>query len=132
MFRQESDARLPFFVNDRFRAFSGKGWALSHRLKGLGVTCHDKDIWYLTMADINDLDRMITVGLDPRAVSKERLYEVLNIGANDRAGDVYAKSTFDALVARGFALDEADLIVLDERVEPALKDYLSARIIEER
>ena len=30
-------------------------------------------------------------------------------------------------VARGFALDEADLIVLDERMEPALK-YLPALI----
>ena len=46
----------------------------------------------------------------------------MDIGADDRQFDVYAKSTFDALVARGFAFDESDLIVLDERMEPALKD----------
>ena len=42
------------------------------------------------------------------------------IGRGDRKHNVFTKSTFDALVARGFALDEADLIVLDERMEPAL------------
>ena len=48
----------------------------------------------------------------------------MNIGADDREEDVFAKSTFGALVARGFAFDEADLIVLDERMEPALKDLV--------
>ena len=52
----------------------------------------------------------------------------MQIGHDGRPFDVFAKSTFDALVARGFAFDEADLIVLDEKIEPALKD-LSARII---
>jgi hypothetical protein len=74
------------------------------------------------MADIDYLDRMIAVGFDPRAVSKEDLYEGMRIGLDDREFDAFAKSTFDALVARGFSLDEADLIVLDERMEPALKD----------
>ena len=59
----------------------------------------------------------------PRTLSNERLYGMVGVD------NVFAKSTFDALVARGFALDEADLlvIVLDERMEPALKD-LSALI----
>ena len=52
----------------------------------------------------------------------------MNIGTDDRKDDVFTKTTFDALVARGFAIDEADVIVLDERMEPALKDLVSAFI----
>ena len=74
------------------------------------------------MHDLDYLDRLIDVGFDPRAVSKESLYGGMYIGYFGRHYDVYAKSTFDALVTRGFAFDEADLIVLDERTEPALKD----------
>ena len=85
------------------------------------MICEEKDIWYLTMHKLNDIDRLIAVGFDPRAVSKESLYDSMQIGGDDRQYDVFAKSTIDALVARGFALDEADLIVLDERMEPALK-----------
>ena len=101
--------------------------ALRRRLADLGMSCGYKCIYYLTMADINELDRMIAFGFDPGAVSKESLYEELMIGNDDRQCDVYAKSTIDALVARGFPFAEADLILLDERMESALKD-LAARI----
>ena len=56
----------------------------------------------------------------------------MNIGTDDREDDVFAKTTFDALVARGFAIDEADVIVLDERMDPALKDLVPAFIRGER
>ena len=55
-------------------------------------------------------------------VPDDILYDGIQIGRYGRQFDAFAKSTFDALVARGFALDEADIIVLDERMEPALKD----------
>ena len=61
-------------------------------------------------------------------LSKEDLYGTMGIGTDDREDDVFAKSTVDALAARGFAIDEAGLIVLDERTEPALKDVLPALI----
>lgn len=38
--------------------------------------------------------------------------------------NIMIKSSFDALVRRGFALDEDDFIVLDERTEPALQCVL--------
>ena len=122
IFRKQSCARLPTFLNRLLDEFMVEEEALSDRLEDLGMNCEDKGIWYLTMADIDDLDRLIAVGFDPRAVSKESLYGGVHIGEDYRQYDVYAKSTFDALVARGFAFDEADLIVLDERMEPALRD----------
>ena len=124
-FRKDSDF-LPNFVDGSFQRFavkkdkSNEEEALWRRLTDFGM-CGDKDICYLTMAGINDLDRMLAFGYNPRAVSKKRLYGDLNIGQVNREFDVYAKSTFDALVTRGFAFDEADLFVLDERMEPALK-----------
>ena len=69
------------------------------------------------------LDRLIAIGCEPGATSKEDLDKILSIG---RDGRKHKKKTFDALVARGFALGEADLIVLDERMEPALKDLSDA------
>ena len=121
VFRKDSDY-LPDFIDGRLKDFAVGEEALRRRLADFGMTCDDKDTWYLTMAGINDIDRMIAIGFDPRAVSKESLYKGMQIGLDDRQYDVFAKSTFDALIARGFALDEADLIVLDERMEPALKD----------
>ena len=127
MFRKRSH-ELSFFVNESFAVFelkndkSDEEEALRRRLADLGMSHEDKEIWYLRKSDLVDLDRRIAVGYNPRSVSKETLYEVLQIGRSGREFDVFAKSTVDALVARGFALDEADLIVLDERMEPGLKD----------
>ena len=124
LFRKESFHYLPHFVDRHLEEFSIEEETLRLRLAGLGMSCGDEDkgVWYLTMSKINELDRLIAVGFDPKAILKERLYDGMNIGRDGRQFDVFAKSTFDALVARGFALDEADLIVLDERMEPALKD----------
>ena len=133
-FRKASGEFLPSFLEERFLAFyienegPREAEALSRRLTDFGMSRDDdKCIFYLTKAGINKVDRLIEFGFDPRAVSKESLYDGLLIGEAGRQYDVYAKSTIDALVARGFAFDEADLIVLDETMEPALKD-LPARI----
>ena len=122
LFRKESDALLTDFVEDLLNHFTIEEEALKRRLTNFGMRSVRKGIHYLTMAGINELDRLIALGFDPRAVSKDFLYETMGIGIDKRIFDVYAKSTFDALVARGFAFDEADLIVLDERIETALKD----------
>ena len=135
IFRAESGDYLTYLLDGRFDTFPIEGAkleedeALRRKIHYLGVESEDPDVnvWFLKASDLTELDRWIAVGFDPRAVSKEDLYEMMHIGTDDRSGDVYAKSTFDALVARGFAFDEADLIVLDERMEPALKD-LSALI----
>jgi len=103
--------------------------ALRRRLADLGVQIDQIEpprVRYLETDALDDLDRLIAIGCDPSASSKEDLDEVLTVGRDDR---VFAKSTFDALVARGFALDEADLIVLDERMEPALKDLSGAKFL---
>ena len=135
IFRKDSDL-LPEFLRRRIKRFpiehevsaeSKEEAALSRRLEDFGMSHEDKYIYYLKMHELSELDRLMSFGFDPMAITKERLYEELEIGEDDRQYDVYAKSTFDALVARGFAFDEADLIVLDERMDPALKD-LSARI----
>ena len=123
VFRTQSGVRLPMctFVNRLLNEFFVEEPALWHRLEDSDMNCEDKGIRYLTMADLNELDRLIGVGFDPRALSKESLYAGMHIGEDYRQYDLYAKSTFDALVARGYAFDEADLIVLDERIEPALR-----------
>ena len=120
IFQKESGNILPTFLDERY--FSIEEEALRRRLTDFGVRSRHHTLSYLTMAGINELDRLIALGFDPRAVSKDFLYETMGIGIDERIFDVFAKSAFDALVTRGFALDEADLIVLDERIEPALKD----------
>ena len=95
---------------------------LRRRLADRGVRAEEPRVCFMQTSDLVNLDRLIAVGFDPKMLSKEDLYGIMDIGADDRQFDVYAKLTFDALVARGFAFDESDLIVLDERMEPALKD----------
>ena len=60
------------------------------------------------------LDRMIAVGWDPNTF--------VSGSGTWMKNEAIAKGTFDALVARGFPLKESDCIVLDEMLEPALKD----------
>ena len=133
LFRKDSDDYLSEFLEGCFKEFPIEDGPkekveLRRRLAKFGVEWGDsgnKGIWYLTMSDIECIDRLIAVGFDPRTVPKNTFYGILgilSIANDDRQYDIYAKSTFDALVARGFAFDEADLIVLDERMEPALKD----------
>jgi len=130
VFRKASDNVLPeILVQVLIKEFpierhpkSKEKAALSRKLADFGMRCEGKATQYLTMSAITHLDRLIALGFDPRSVSKANLYREMGIGGDLRMFDVYAKSTFDALVSRGFALDEADLIVLDERMEPALKD----------
>ncbi len=132
VFREKSEDYLLTFLGRRLNSFNifeyaepKEEEALSRRLADLGMRCKGKEMlaWYLTMPNIEHLDRLIAVGFDPRAVSMDILKEI-NSGIDpDFHFNVYAKSTFDALVARGFAFDETNLlVVLDERIEPALKD----------
>ena len=125
IFRKKSCVHLPNFVDERLKEFTiEEEEELRRRLADFGITSGVNETLYLTTSDINDLDRLIAVGYEPSSVPKERLYRELHlaIGHDGRREDVFAKSTFDALVARGFAFDEADVIILDERMEPALKD----------
>ena len=75
---------------------------------------------YLTVDALERLDDLIGAGFDPMSISREDLYSRFNIGTERRTFDVFAKAAFDALVSRGFAFDENDVIVLDETKEPAL------------
>ena len=77
---------------------------------------------YLTVGTLARLDDLIGAGFDPKCISREDLYYSYNIGAARRRFDIFAKATFDALVSRGFALDENDVIVLDETKEPVLAE----------
>lgn len=73
-------------------------------------------VYFLPHATLAYLDRLISLGITPSAVRKWK-----NVDVGSR---VIIKSTFDALVRRGFALDEEDFIVLDDTVEPALQCVL--------
>ena len=132
-FRKASSDLSSYFLDEYFHAHllenaeSKEEEALRHRLTDLGVRTGEPCVCYLNTSNLIDLDRLIAVGFDPKMIPKNDLYEMMIIGEDSREHDVFAKSTFDALVARGFAFEEADLIVLDERTEPALKE-LSARI----
>lgn len=98
-------------------------------------TQHDVDtesyggyVQFLNKAGIFELDRMIALGIDPRGIPTEQTNIRFGIGGKGRYGDVFAKSTVDALIARGFNLDPMDLVILDEETEPALKDELPDQI----
>ena len=113
---EEEEERRPSYLG----VVSKEEEELRLRLADLCVSANRPGVFYLEAGLLNDIDRLIAVGCDPKAISKEELYYMMDIGMQDRGCDVYAKTTFDALVARGFAFDEADLIVLDERIEPGL------------
>ena len=76
-------------------------------------------VLFIPPLELEHLDRMIYLGIAPSAIPKNVICKVMHNRSN-----VMIKSTFDALVRRGFALDEEDFIVLDERVEPALQCVL--------
>ena len=63
------------------------------------------------------VDAVIGLGLNPRDLSREELYRR---GLDWDESSVWAKSTYDALVARGFPIDATNPVV-DERIEPALQ-----------
>mmetsp|Transcript_3435 Transcript_3435/g.6637 ORF Transcript_3435/g.6637 Transcript_3435/m.6637 type:complete len:102 (+) Transcript_3435:3-308(+) len=77
-----------------------------------------------------ELDSLVEFGFVPRHVPREDLYRGLSVGRPGRKYDVWAKSTFDELVSRGFRLDAADFVILDETKEPAL-NALAASIHDE-
>ena len=95
-------------------------------------TQHDVDtdaygfhhVQFLKNAGLSQLDRMIDLGFDPRVIPKKEINIRFGIGGVGRYADVFAKSTVDALIARGFNLDPKELIILDEGTEPALKKEL--------
>ena len=79
----------------------------------------NRNVLFIPFQELEHLDRMISLGISPMAIPKNAICKVMHNRSN-----VMIKSTFDALVRRGFALDEEDFIVLDERVEPALQCVL--------
>ena len=102
--------------------------AVIDKMMKLGLGGDDiANISYLDRKDLARIDRFIKIGADPKNVSTTYLYNMLEIGFKDRRNDVFAKGTFDALVARGFPLNKADFILLDERTEPGL-GFIAARI----
>ena len=129
------------FLNDEMRYFELEGSdpdraELLRRLSQAGICCkyewQKRRAQYLTVEALKRLDDLIGAGFDPRSISQEDLYYRYNIGAEMRTFDVFAKATFDALVSRGFAFDENDVIVLDETKEPVLsKIRAMIRCVEE-
>ena len=69
------------------------------------------------------VDDLIKFGLDPKLVTKEALYNALEIGGDEgRKNDVFSKGTIDVLISRGFPLDRTDLVIIDETKEPELEE----------
>ena len=89
---------------------------LAKRLQGLGVG--ECDVWYMDRSSLSFIDRMISAGWQPDACSS--WYPIY--GSWFSQLDCIAKSTYDALVSRGFLIDKSDCIVIDELAEPALRD----------
>lgn len=121
------------FLNEEIEYFELEGddpdrAELLRRLTQAGATSGGEYEWpkrraqYLTVGTLARLDDLIGAGFDPKCISREDLYYSYNIGAARREFDIFVKATFDALVSRGFALDENDVIVLDETKEPVLAE----------
>ena len=134
LFKKHSAEKLIDFLNDSIEYYDwfdeadshNDAKALTKRIQHQGIG----DTWgaqYLPLSPMRQLDALIDAGFDPKVISKADLYQRFRIGISDRPYDVFAKTTFDALVSRGFHFEETDLIVLDETKEPALKG-LSRRV----
>ena len=128
--RPETKAILKSFTGKRlvYYALNDAMWyhtieclSLKERLEKAGVGKEDfLGVLYLTKRKLEEIDEVIQLGYDPYSIPKEILYKEFQIGAHGRRCDIFAKSTFEALVSRGFAFDEKDVIILDEQNEPAL------------
>ena len=140
--RASSENHLCQFVYTRLRdcyiaKHEIKGKQLLAKLLSQNRLCdvdgRDLRVNHLDKMGISTLDKMIALGFDPRAIPKDRLYLRLRIeiGESWEHADVFAKSTVDALIARGFNLDPKDLIILDEETEPVLKKKLPGLIRKE-
>lgn len=126
--KKHSTEKLVNFLNDSMEYYfwfdeadsHDDAKALTKRLQHQGIG----DNWraqYLALSSIRRLDALIDAGFDPKAISKADLYQDFQIGVSDRSYDIFAKTTFDALVSRGFPFEGTDLIILDETKERALK-----------
>lgn len=83
----------------------------------------DAEVQFIRDASFEALDVLIESGFVlPADVSKYNLYKGIYIGDPSRRYDMWAKSTIDQLMSRGFAFDVLDLILVDDLKEPALKD----------
>ena len=108
-----------------------EGRALKEKLEKLGAFSEEGDertvpIQYMTKRTLNTLDGLISLGFDPKFVTKgdlcQILYEMTEI--EGREYRLIAKSTFDSLVSRGFDLDRKDVNVFDEKEVPGLQKLL--------
>ena len=117
--REISEEYLVEFIDSSLSGFTIKDDDLCKRLQNMGSAA--SRMFYLDREGRKKVDQLIALGFDPKSVSHRRLHDEMNIGEKDRAFDVYSKSTFEFLVSRGFPFYEADLILLDEAKEPALK-----------
>ena len=110
--------------------FAGRAEAddlLLQKLQRRGVMVgHDYAlVRYIPYHELSKLDSLVTFGFIPSYVSAYDLCLGLSIGRPGRKYDVWAKSTIDALVSRGFRLDatRTDLVILDETKEVALQYF---------
>ena len=80
--------------------------------KGGGIS-----VYHSISKNFTSLDALIGLGLNPQDMSREALYRhFLGWGESH----VRVKSTYDALVARGFPIHAINPVV-NERIEPALQ-----------
>ena len=96
---------------------------LYEKLMELGLENDEEgDPQYISSEDLRNIDELVeSFGIDPRDIPKDLLYERMRFGTDGRNWDVFCKSTIDSLIARGYPIDPADLIVVDEEQEPALQ-----------
>lgn len=78
-------------------------------------------VMYITIDGFALLDDLIEFGFNPKDVATENLEPSRCFDFWENTG-VLAKSTFDGLVARGFALPPLEFPIVDERTEPALQE----------
>ena len=90
---------------------------------GVALDASFEGIRFLDWDGLAVVDDLIKFGLDPKLVTKEALYNALEIGGDEgRKNDVFSKGTVDVLISRGFLLDRTDLVIIDETKEPELEE----------
>ena len=102
---------------------SSENKILWQKLLRLGTECDFSGcvtVLYLERWCLDYIDRMLAVGWQPTASHKDQRWSHFLLSLLHNQG--VTKSTFDAFVSRGFPFRKSDCIILDDKVEPALRE----------
>jgi len=102
---------------------------LNQKLVEMGLEeGREGDVQYISSEGLEGLDHVAeSYGITPRDIPKDLFYKQMSFGIEGREWDVWARTTVESLIARGYPIDLEDLIVVDEAQEPALQRIIQSQ-----